>query len=94
MPLHGILDKMDKPVPPETIKKLVEYMKGMPPAKEELVAQCAIHLEKEEHSLGAVLAVVHALNDGDIMLHCIDEDIETDLANDFDDILGIDNKKN
>jgi hypothetical protein len=93
MPLHAILAKLDQPAPPEITRNLVNHMKGMPDSKEELVLQCATYLE-ENQTLGAVLAVVHALNDGDVMLRCNDDDdVEKALASEFDSILGTDKKE-
>ena len=88
MPLHAILAKLDQPAPPRLTKRLVDYMKGLPDSKEELVMQCATYLE-ENQTLGALLAVTHALNDGEIMMKCSDEDVENDLASEFDNILGV-----
>ena len=93
MPFNKILAKMEKPVSAEVLKKLVTHMKAMPDSKEDLVMQCAMHLEDNHQSLSSVLAVVHALNDGDLMLRLSDEDAETELASEFDDILGIDDVK-
>jgi len=64
MPLHSILESWDKPVKPEVIKEIVHYMKSMPSDQEALVIQCALHLDKSQ-TLGAVVAVVHALLEED-----------------------------
>jgi len=71
--LHSILSAMDKPVKASVVKEIVNYMKTMPTEHEALVIQCAEHLEKAQ-SLGAVLAVVHALNEGEFLLKHRDED--------------------
>ena len=94
MPLHRILSEWDRPVKAEMIKDIKTYMKTMPKEQENLVLQCAEHLEKAQ-SLGSVLAVVHALNEGEIFLRCRDDDdiLESDLSREFDRLLESDEKK-
>jgi hypothetical protein len=93
MPLHSILESWDKPVKPEVIKEIVHYMKSMPSDQEALVIQCALHLDKSQ-TLGAVLAVVHALNEGEFLLKCISDDsqLESDLTSEFEKMLSEDKK--
>ena len=93
MPLHAILESWDKPVKPEVIKEIVHYMKSMPSDQEALVIQCALHLDKSQ-TLGAVLAVVHALNEGEFLLKCVSDDsqLESDLTSEFEKMLGDDKK--
>lgn len=53
---------MNQPVKESVVMNIVEYMKSMPIEHESLVLQCAEHLNKD-HTLAAVLAVTHALNE-------------------------------
>ncbi len=69
MPLHKILESLDEPVRPEVTKQIITYMRNMPAGNEELITQCVSHLEKTQ-TLGTMLAVVHALNDGEFLLRC------------------------
>jgi hypothetical protein len=87
MPLHAILSSMEKPVGPENIKHLIKYMKSMPKEHEPLVLECAECLERSQ-SLSTVLAVVHALNEGEFLLKCRDDDDVTDLAGEFDRLIA------
>ena len=88
MPLNAILGSLDKPVKPESVKHLIKYMKSMPKEHEPLVLQCAECLEKSQ-SLGTVLAVVHALNEGEFLLKCRDDDAsDLDLSDEFDRLLA------
>lgn len=59
-------------------------MKKLAPSKEALVLQCAEHLEQNK-TLSALLIVAFALNEGEILLRCHDED--ADLASEFDRLL-------
>ena len=68
------------------IKDIISYMKTMPKEQEALVLQCAEHLDKSQ-TLGAVLAVVHALNEGEIFLRCRDDDDGMDLSKVFDRLM-------
>ena len=95
MPLTKILGDMDKQVKPEVIKQIISYMKAMPAEHETLVLQCAEHLDKSQ-SLGAVLSVVYALNEGEFLLKCRhDEDADMDLSKEFEQLLmeGSDKKE-
>lgn len=95
MPLNKVLEEWDRPVKPDIIKEVIAYMKTMPKEEnEQLLVQCAEHLDKTQ-TLGAVMAVVHALNDGEIFLRCRDEDalLESDLSAEFERLLGEDDKK-
>jgi hypothetical protein len=92
MPLHKILALLDKPVDPDTKTRIIAHMKKMPIEKESVMLQCAMHLEKD-NTLGALLAVVHALNDGAVFMRCADDD-EDELAVEFERILEADGKKN
>jgi hypothetical protein len=89
MPLRAILEAMDRPVKPEVTKEIVRYMKGMPSEHETLILQCAEHLDKDQ-SLRTVLAVVHALNEGEFLLKCRDDDLlsENDLSKEFDKLMN------
>ena len=88
MPLNAILSSMEKPVNPENIKHLIKYMKSMPKEHEPLVLECAECLEKSQ-SLGTVLAVVHALNEGEFLLKCRDEDVsDLDISDEFERLLA------
>jgi hypothetical protein len=83
---------MDKPVKPEVTKSIIRYMKGMPSEHEALILQCAEQLDKDQ-SLGTVLAVVHALNEGEFLLKCRDDEddmllTENDLSKEFDKLMG------
>jgi ABC-type branched-subunit amino acid transport system ATPase component len=88
MLLQKILSTINQPVKPEIIKEIITYMKNMPKEQEALVLQCAEHIDKSQN-LGDVLAVVHALNEGEFLLKCRDDDfLEADLSSEFDKILG------
>ena len=88
MPLNAILSSMEKPVGPDNIKHLIKYMKSMPKEHEPLVLECAECLEKSQ-SLGTVLAMVHALNKGEFLLKCRDEDVsDLDISDDFERLLA------
>ncbi len=73
MPLQSILAGWDKPVKADVVKEIIDYMKNMPIEQEALVIQCAEHLNQTQ-TLGAVLAVVHALNEGQFLLKRRDDD--------------------
>jgi hypothetical protein len=93
MPLKEILDAWDRPVKQSIVRDVISYMKNMPKDKEALLLECAEHLEQNQ-SLGAVLAVVHALNDSEIFLRCRDDDaLESDLTQEFERLLREDDKK-
>ena len=94
MTLSKILAEWDQPVNPKVTKEMITYMKSMPAEKEELVLQCAAHLEKSQ-TLGAVLAVVHALNEGEFLLrHQEDSTLdELDLAKELEKLMNEDTKK-
>ena len=93
MPLKEILDAWDRPVKHDIIKEVISYMKFMPKGKETLVMECAEHLD-QNHTLGAVLAVVHALNESELLLKCRDDDaLESDLTQEFERLLGDDKKE-
>jgi hypothetical protein len=89
MPLNAILAAMDTPVKPDVVKEIIRYMKNMPSEQESLVLQCADLLDRDQ-SLKAVLAIVHALNEGEFLLRCRDDDIlsETDLSHEFEKLMG------
>lgn len=96
MPLSRILKAWNEPVEPKIIKDMITYMKSMPKEQEALVLQCAEHLEQSQ-TLSSVLAVVHALNDGEILMRCRDEDemLESEFSREFDRLMapGEDAKK-
>jgi predicted protein tyrosine phosphatase len=86
--MNTILSSLDKPVRSEHVKDLIRYMKSMPKEQETLVLQCAECLERSQ-SLATVLAVVHALNEGEFLLKCRDEDVsDLDLAGEFDKLMA------
>jgi hypothetical protein len=91
MPLQKILAKLDKPADLDTKTRIIAHMKKIPMEKEELMLQCAMHLEKH-NTLGALLTVVHALNDEAIFMRYADDE-EIDLASEFDRILDDGDKK-
>ncbi len=87
MPLNKILSEWDQPVKPDVINEIITYMKTMPQSQETLLIQCAEHLE-HHRTLGAVLAVVHALNNEEFLLRCHDEDLDdTDLSKELERML-------
>ena len=93
MPLQKILSEWDKPVKAEMIKDIISYMKTMPKEQENLVLQCADHLDKSQ-SLCSVLAVAHALNENEIFLRCRDDDLlESELSDEFDKLMEQDGDK-
>ena len=94
MTLSKILAEWDLPVNPKVTKEIITYMKNMPAEQEELVLHCAAHLEKSQ-TLGAVLAVVHALNEGEFLLRHRDDDdaLELDLAKELDKLMNDEHKK-
>ena len=89
MPLLSIVEAMDKPVKTEVTKEIIRYMKSMPSEHETLILQCADQLDSDQ-SLKSVLAVVHALNEGEFLLKCRDDDLisETELSSEFERLLG------
>jgi hypothetical protein len=89
MPLLSIVEAMDKPVKTEVTKEIIRYMKSMPSEHETLILQCAEQLDRDQ-SLKSVLAVVHALNEGEFLLKCRDDDLisETELSSEFERLLG------
>ena len=91
MPLHKILAQLDEPMNPEVKARVIAHMKKMPSDKEELILQCAMHLDTH-NTLGALLAVTHALNDGDVFVRYGDDE-EDDLTSEFQRILGDDAEK-
>jgi hypothetical protein len=94
MPLNSIIAAMDKPVKPEVTKDIIRYMKNMPSEHEALILQCAEQLDRDQ-TLKTVLAVVHALNEGEFLLKCRDDDIlsETELSKEFDKLMNSDDAK-
>ena len=84
--MNAILSSLDKPVKQEHIKDLIRYMKSMPKKQEALVLQCAECLERSQ-ALSTVLAVVHALNEGEFLLKCRDDDV-ADLTCEFDRLIA------
>ena len=85
MPLHRVLKSLDEPVRPEVTNQIITYMRSMPAGKEDLVSQCVTHLEQTQ-TLGSMLAVVHALNDGEFLLRCHTDVNENELASEFDEL--------
>ncbi len=92
MPLQRILKSLDEPVRPQVTKQIIAYMKTIPNGNEELIGQCVTHLENTQ-TLGAMLAVVHALNDGEFLLKCHKEVDEKELADEFEEMFKDDNVK-
>ena len=87
MSLHRILKSLDEPVRPEVTNQIISYMKSMPSEKEELISQCITHLESTQ-TLGAMLAVVHALNDGEFLMRCHSDTSDTNaLVSEFEELL-------
>jgi len=84
MPLNGYLAELDRPMQAEEAERVISYMKKLAPSKEALVMQCAEHLEQNK-TLAALLTVSYALNEGEILLKCQDDD--TDLVSEFDRLL-------
>ena len=93
MPLHRILKSLDEPVRPEVTNQIIAYMKSMPSDKEELINQCITHLESTQ-TLGAMLAVVHALNDGEFLMRCHSDMSDTELVSEFEEMLKDTEEKN
>ena len=93
MPLHRILKSLDEPVRPEVTNQIITYMKSMPSGKEELIDQCITHLETTQ-TLGAMLAVVHALNDGEFLLRCHTDVSENELVHELEEMFRDDDKNN
>ena len=93
MPLNAIIASMKEPVKPEVVKEIIRYMKGVPSEHETLVLQCA-ELLHEDQSLQTVLAIAHALNEGEFLLKCRDDDLlsEHDLSSEFDKLMNEDKK--
>ena len=91
MPLKSILESMDTPTSPFVVGQIISYMKTMPKEHEALIMQCAEHLEKSQ-TLGAVLAVVHALNEREFLLKCHDDDdvIESELPEEIEKLMNSD----
>lgn len=88
MPLDKILSELDEPVHPKVKTQIFNYIKNLSTDHETLAVQCAARLEKSD-SLGTVLAIVHALNEGEFLLKCRDEDvIDNDLSREFDALLA------
>ncbi len=89
MSLKHIMDTMDEKVKPEFVKEIVRYMKNMPSEHEPLVLQCAEYLDRDQ-TLRTVLAVVHALNEGEFLLKCRDDELlsESDLSKEFDKLMA------
>jgi hypothetical protein len=85
MPLHRILKSLDDPVRPGVTNQIITYMRSMPAGKDDLVSQCITHLEQTQ-TLGSMLAVVHALNDGEFLLRCHTDVNENELASEFDEL--------
>jgi hypothetical protein len=92
MPLHRILESLDSPVRPEVTNQIITYMKTIPNGNEELISQCVTHLETTQ-TLGAILSVVHALNNGEFLLRCHTEVDEKELADEFEEMFKDDAAK-
>ncbi len=85
MPLQKILKNLEGPVRPEVTNQIITYMRSMPAGNEELISQCITHLESTQ-TLGAMLAVVHALNQGEFLLRCHTDVSEHELASEFEEL--------
>jgi hypothetical protein len=72
---------------------ITRNVKSMPSGKEELIGQCITHLEKTQ-TLGGMLAVVHALNDGEFLLRCHTDVNENELAEEFNEMFRDEVKNN
>ena len=77
--LESILASLETPVHADITTHIIEYMRELPNHQGPLVDECATHLERSQ-TLGAVLAVVHALNGGEILLRHQDSLKEEDLS--------------
>jgi len=91
MPLQKILKNLEGPVRPEVTNQIITYMRSMPAGNEELISQCITHLESTQ-TLGAMLAVVHALNQGEFLLRCHTDVSEHELASEFEELFKDNNK--
>ena len=92
MPLQKILENLDGPVRPEVTNQIITYMRSMPAGNEELISQCITHLESTQ-TLGAMLAVVHALNQGEFLLRCHTDVSEHELVSEFEELFKDDDAK-
>ena len=95
MTLQSVLASMERPVKSELVGEIINYMKSMPKDKESLVLECAEHLEQSQ-SLAAVLAVVHALNEGEFLLKSREDDddllLDMDLSKELEKLMAEDKK--
>ena len=88
MPLQKFLDELDQPVPQELAKRVISYMKGLPPDHADLILKCAEYLDGNMTKRG-ILTVAYALNGGEILLRCHDTDVlEDELSLEFDRLLS------
>ena len=85
MPLQRILKSLDDPVSSEVTNQIITYMRSMPIGNDDLISQCITHLN-ETRTLGAMLAVVHALNEGEFLLRCHTDVSENEFANEFEEL--------
>ena len=79
--LESILTSLETAVHPDITTHIIGYMRDLPRAQAGLVEECATHLERSQ-TLGAVLAVVHALNGGEILLRHQEGNGEEDIDSD------------
>ena len=87
MPLQTFLDELDQPVAPDLAKRVIAYMKGLPADQKDLVLKCAEYLDSNQ-TRRDILAVAYALNGGEILLKCRDDDaLADDLTQEFDRLL-------
>ncbi len=72
-------------------KQIITYMRSIPSDDDghnaELISQCVTHLESNQ-TLGAMLAVVHALNNGEFLLRSHVEVDEAELAEEFKEMFN------
>ena len=71
----------------QVTSQIIAYIKSIPDGNEDLIQQCVGHLETTQ-TLGAMLAVVHALNGGEFLLRCHTDTNEKDLADEFAEMFG------
>ena len=92
--LESILTSLETPVHSDITTHIIGYMRDLPSQQASLVEECATHLERSQ-TLGAVLAVAHALNGGEILLrHQEKEEFDSDaLSLEIEKLLAEEEKK-
>ena len=87
MPLQRFLDELDQPVSPELAKRVISYMKKLPPDNADLIFKCAEYLGSDMTQRG-ILTVAYALNGGEILLRCHDDTLGDELSVEFEQLLN------